>query len=971
MACSPFQQKTGLGIPWGSDSHQHHDRRSSARVSLSSPSFPLSSSFGCFSGVSSSCHQRICSRPSLEEHHPENQSSSASVLFQPFHSSQERWPEPSNHRPVHPQHLPHSSQIQDGKSFLHCRGHCGTHVGRHHRPERRLLPRPRGLALPSFSGLRGGWTGLCFSVPPIWPFNSPLGLLSHNQANQSPSPSSFVSLPHLSGRFLSDGYLQTCSSGEALLCSLPSGQVGDYREPPEVEFSSLPDTGLLGSHIPSRLPPVVSSTSQGTADNVSLLGDFSSSSLLSPPSGEPSGASQFRLLFSPPRSSSAPASHGLDELAHVCPHTRSSSPSRCGFAQVSPGLDGPSVSLVSGLHVSSCSISPVNDGCLDVGLGRCSGPSLHLGDLARTPQRVLHQFSGADGGLPLCSTLPSSSPVRVCSGPHGQHHCHCLHPQSRHSEISQASGSYNISPGVLPPTLHTPLHEAHLRHSQCPGGQALACLAHLNRVESGSPDVSLALLPVSSSTGRPFCHQGEPSAPSLCVSLPGSRSSGGQCNVSFLGRMGVHLPISPGTAVIQGCTPPCSIPRQGDIGGSLLPSGELAPASSLQSPEAASSSIGPQPVSGHQFRAGISPEPVRILPSRVGTIRRGLLSAGFSEDSADIYLLIHKDSSTRQYQSIWSKFLLFLTHSGIPHSSISIASVCNFLSHHAKVRGRLYRTVSGYRCALRLPLLWSCGLDVNCFTTDQFLRGLFNFRPPQRSRPMPIWNVNVLLEFLSSSRFEPLDSVDFLLLAQKTLCLLLLASGRRIGEIASLSRSHSVSSSGATLTLDWVPGFRPKHHEASFQPPCPSIHFLADDGSSDLGLCPVRAYRVYLQRSSSWFDSRSSPDASSFFWISPHSSPLSISHLTGIFISAVKDSLHASGLTAPASIGPHQMRKLAASLSLGVGQDEELVRANMGFSSLSILRKNYVARVPKLKHSCVLPGGPFLFTGNYQLSESE
>ena len=54
-----------------------------------------------------------------------------------------------------------------------------------------------------------------------------------------------------------------------------------------------------------------------------------------------------------------------------------------------------------------------------------------------------------------------------------------------------------------------------------------------------------------------------------------------------------------------------------------------------------------------------------------------------------------------------------------------------------------------------------------------------------------------------------------------------------------------------------------------------------------------------------------------------------------------------------------------------MGQDEELVRANMGFSSLTILRKNYLAGVPELRHSCVLPGGPFLFKDNYQFSESE
>ena len=59
------------------------------------------------------------------------------------------------------------------------------------------------------------------------------------------------------------------------------------------------------------------------------------------------------------------------------------------------------------------------------------------------------------------------------------------------------------------------------------------------------------------------------------------------------------------------------------------------------------------------------------------------------------------------------------------------------------------------------------------------------------------------------------------------------------------------------------------------------------------------------------------------------------------------------------SVTPHQMRKFAASYSHKVGQDEETVRVAMGFSSVSILRKNYVADVPPLRHPCVLPGGSY------------
>ena len=53
------------------------------------------------------------------------------------------------------------------------------------------------------------------------------------------------------------------------------------------------------------------------------------------------------------------------------------------------------------------------------------------------------------------------------------------------------------------------------------------------------------------------------------------------------------------------------------------------------------------------------------------------------------------------------------------------------------------------------------------------------------------------------------------------------------------------------------------------------------------------------------------------------------------------------------------MRKLSASHAWKAGQDEEIIREIMGFASLMILRKNYIAEVPNLNIACGLPGGSF------------
>ena len=82
--------------------------------------------------------------------------------------------------------------------------------------------------------------------------------------------------------------------------------------------------------------------------------------------------------------------------------------------------------------------------------------------------------------------------------------------------------------------------------------------------------------------------------------------------------------------------------------------------------------------------------------------------------------------------------------------------------------------------------------------------------------------------------------------------------------------------------------------------------------------------------------------------------------LTKYFKRLVMDSIFFNDLScSQVQITPHQMRKFAASYSREVGQDEETVRVAMGFSSVSILRKNYQASVPPLRFPCVLPGGSF------------
>ena len=111
---------------------------------------------------------------------------------------------------------------------------------------------------------------------------------------------------------------------------------------------------------------------------------------------------------------------------------------------------------------------------------------------------------------------------------------------------------------------------------------------------------------------------------------------------------------------------------------------------------------------------------------------------------------------------------------------------------------------------------------------------------------MPFWSLNNLFELLNSIRFEPLASKDIEVIREKLLVLILLATGRRIGEVANLSLKYTTLRSGNVIKLCWIPGYRPKHYTQNFQPKPPIFDALESEEPDDLLLCPRRAFLIYV-----------------------------------------------------------------------------------------------------------------------------
>ena len=331
-------------------------------------------------------------------------------------------------------------------------------------------------------------------------------------------------------------------------------------------------------------------------------------------------------------------------------------------------------------------------------------------------------------------------------------------------------------------------------------------------------------------------------------------------------------------------------------------------------------------------------------------MRSSLRNDGFSEAATSLFLSCHKISTLSQYQSTWSRFLRFLDSVGVPPSAVELCHVHNFLAEEALTHGKAYRTVATYKCALSLPL-WICrSLDLEGVRTKKFMMGVWNNNPP-RPRPMPDWDLSTLLRFLRSDLFEDLNEVSFDLLTQKVLVLLLIASGRRLGEIANLSRVTSVQDS--RTFVHWLPSFRAKWCSgfSGFTPLSPSFCRLDSVVDRHLRNCPVRALEIYLARRSSVVCDR---DDDACFWTLPQTG------LAASFRSVVKASLAHAGLSRDLSIFPHQTKKLAVSLCWKYFDQDIVVKhlpALTGNSSIKVLKGSYLGTVPDIALPTVVPLG--------------
>ncbi len=141
-----------------------------------------------------------------------------------------------------------------------------------------------------------------------------------------------------------------------------------------------------------------------------------------------------------------------------------------------------------------------------------------------------------------------------------------------------------------------------------------------------------------------------------------------------------------------------------------------------------------------------------------------------------------------------------------------------------------------------------------------FMRGIRRLRLA-RPTAVPSWDLSVVLEGLVTAPFEPLESAPERILTLKVTLLLALTSLKRVGDLQALSVSEMCMDFAPGLvkvTLRPRPGYIPKVLSTSFPSHVVTLHsfhpppFASSEDEKLHMLCPVRALKLYVDRSKVW-----------------------------------------------------------------------------------------------------------------------
>ena len=485
-------------------------------------------------------------------------------------------------------------------------------------------------------------------------------------------------------------------------------------------------------------------------------------------------------------------------------------------------------------------------------MGRSLKRVYRKGFLVGAGNQAAHKLSGTKSSVPSVKRVPTSLCRQNSSGSNRQHHSGSLHKQGRGNEVRPTMCPTVENLDLVFPATSYPNRSTHPGPFKCDSRQAIqAGSDHPNRMVPPSGRFSRDMQSMAPSSNRSICHEVQPQVASVCLSSTGPPGCSSGCTYSAMGGSGcIRLPTNRHIGQSGGETTELPVQETHSdcpgvaqhalvlgLGEHVQP-GPSRPAQPAQSANAALQSD-PSQKSDKPKSPCLAPRATQIKEQ------------GFSEAVAARIEAPQRRSTRSVYEAKWAIFTKWCFVNQMDFRSPPVKSVADFLLHLFEDKKLQPSTIDGYRSAIA-DKLGDTTVNISKDHNLTHLLESFHRDRPKGWRGVPSWNLSLVLHQLTKAPFEPLREASLKHLTFKTVFLLALGSGKRRSEIHAWQHKNiRHQSDWSKVSLFPSPSFLSKNQLAKEGPESVApVVIPALAPTLDRSLCPVRALRYYLDRTS-------------------------------------------------------------------------------------------------------------------------
>ncbi len=590
------------------------------------------------------------------------------------------------------------------------------------------------------------------------------------------------------------------------------------------------------------------------------------------------------------------------------------------------------------------------------GLGGHVQRARSRGALDRAPAAVAYQLPRVAGSMACSAPLQNAATREAYTGPLGQHCDRCVHQPPGRSTLPSHVATRPPSPPLESEASEVASRRSCPRRAQSCSRRALTSARPSGRMATPPRGTPADLETLRGRSGRPVCLLGHVSLPVVFLPVRGDPRYG--CAGMQLASGLTQICVSPSepsrTDPVQGQGGRGASP----LGGALLAQSDLVPKTNAprDSPSLANSSEEGSTFSerGHP----LAPAPRLVEPPRMVLGRDAEVLSGLPPAVANTITSARALSTRQAYRLKWNLFFNWCSPRREDPRRCPIAVVLSFLQDGLERRLspstlKVYvAAIAAHHDAVDGKSLGKHDLVI------RFLRGARRLNPP-RPHLVPSWDLPSVLSALRGAPFEPLQSVELKFLSLKTVLLSALATVKRIGNLQAFSVDDSCLEFGPAdshVVLRPRPGYVPKVPTMPFRDQVVNLQALPREEADPAIalLCPVRALRIYVDRTQSF---RTSDQLFVCFGGQQKGRAVSKQRLAHWIVEAIVLAYQARRLPCPLGVRAHSTRGVASSWALARGASIADICKAAGWATPNTFARFYNLRIEPVSSRVLVSDG--------------